>query len=157
MPARTCSPPKSPSSSSQSNPQVQTPLTVQTLVSQANATLTADPQTQMTLMLTETFSKLTTTLLEKKDDSKYDWPKFSSDPKKFRPWYMAIITQISLPSWKDLCDPATNDVRKSTMNTLLNAKLYAKKASFLGNTLGQMDYYYSKISSKHINQSKFPR
>jgi len=85
-----------------------------------------DMQNNMMSMLTETFTKLTATLSERKEDSKYEWPKFSGDQKKFRAWYMAIITQISLPPWQDLYDTTSNDVCLTTSNTSLNAKLYAK-------------------------------
>jgi hypothetical protein len=41
-------------------------------------------QNQMMAMLNETFSKLSTVLVDSKAlDSKSDWPKFSGDPKKF--------------------------------------------------------------------------
>jgi len=56
---------------------------------QALTTLTAPPQagttdvnSQMLMMLTESFSKLSTVLSEK-SDTKSDWPKFSGDGKKF--------------------------------------------------------------------------
>jgi hypothetical protein len=43
-----------------------------------------DLQHWMMLMLTESFSKLTTVLVENKtQDTKSDWPKFSGDAKKF--------------------------------------------------------------------------
>jgi len=85
-----------------------------------------DPQTKMMMMLTETFAKLTTTLSDKKDDTKSDWPKFSGDQKKFRPWYMAIMSQISLSPWRELYNPSTCEPVQTTTNTQLNAKLYAK-------------------------------
>jgi hypothetical protein len=56
-----------------------------------------DPQTNLMSLLTETFTKLTATLSDKKEEFKYEWPKFSGDQKKFRAWYMAIVTQLSLP------------------------------------------------------------
>jgi len=89
-------------------------------------TVSLDFQTDMMRMLTESFSKLSTVLAEKKDDTKSDWPKFAGDPKKFRSWYLTILTQLSLPPWKELYDPLTKDVVLSTPNTLLNEKLYAK-------------------------------
>jgi hypothetical protein len=93
-----------------------------------NSTLdtTTDPQTRMMLMLTETFAKLSSTLSDKKEETKSDWPKFSGDQRKFRPWYMAIMSQLSLPPWQELYDPITNEPVQATANTQLNAKLYAK-------------------------------
>ncbi len=85
-----------------------------------------DIQTQMLTMLTESFSKLSSVILDKNTDSKSDWPKFSGDPKKFRAWYMSILAQLSLPSWKELYDSSTNDIVVSTMNDTLNGKLYSK-------------------------------
>ncbi len=104
-----------------------------------------DPQTKMMLILTETFSKLTSTLSEKKEDTKSDWPKFAGDPKKFRAWYMAIVAQISLPPWQDLYDTATQDVRTTTANSSLNAKLYAKLLVCLEGTAFQ-----SIVSREHL-------
>jgi hypothetical protein len=89
-------------------------------------TLRNDIQTQMLLMLSESFSKLSTALSEKKDDQKSDWPKFSGDQKKFRAWYLAIMAQLSISPWKELYDPVTNNVIKTTTNSTLNGKLYAK-------------------------------
>jgi len=80
----------------------------------------------MLLLLLESFSKLSTVLSEKKEDTKSDWPKFSGDNKKFRPWYLAIMAQLSLAPWKELYDPVTNTVVKNTTNSSLNGKLYAK-------------------------------
>jgi hypothetical protein len=92
----------------------------------SSATSSADMQTQMLLLLSESFSKLLTALSEKKEDTKSDWPKFSGDHKKFRPWYLAIMAQLLLAPWKDLYDPVTNTVVKHTTNGNLNGKLYAK-------------------------------
>jgi hypothetical protein len=61
-----------------------------------------DVQTQMMMMLTETFSKLSTVLVDKTSDTKSDWPKFSGDSKKFWAWYLAIMAQVSLPPWQEL-------------------------------------------------------
>jgi hypothetical protein len=85
-----------------------------------------DVQAQMMMLLTESFSKLSSVLVDKNTDSKSDWPKFSGDPKKFRAWYMSIMAQLSLPSWQDLYDGATNDIVKTTTNYVLNGKLYSK-------------------------------
>jgi len=86
----------------------------------------SDLQSQMMQMLTDSFSKLSTVLSEKKEDTKSEWPKFSGESKKFRPWHMTILTQISLPPWKELYDPVRKDIVLSTSNTQLNEKLYAK-------------------------------
>jgi hypothetical protein len=87
---------------------------------------TNDVQTQMMMMLTESFSKLSTDLSYKNNDTKSDWPKFSGDSKKFRAWYLAILAQLSLPPWQELYDPTLNDIVAVTSNTNLNGKLYAK-------------------------------
>jgi hypothetical protein len=52
------------------------------LVSQVN-----DIHSQMVLMMTESFSKLSTVIVESKQDSKSDWPNFSGEHKKFQDWY----------------------------------------------------------------------
>ena len=44
-----------------------------------------DFQNQMMMMLTESFSKLSLALCDKKEDTKSEWPKFSGDSKKIRP------------------------------------------------------------------------
>ena len=85
-----------------------------------------DLQNQMMMMLTESFSKLSSVLVDKSAESKSDWPKFSGDSKKFRAWYMAIMAQLSLPPWQDLYDSSTNDVVATSTNSALNGKLYSK-------------------------------
>ena len=45
----------------------------------------SDMQAQMMLMLTESFTKLSSALQDK-SESKSDWPKFAGDKKKFRSW-----------------------------------------------------------------------
>jgi hypothetical protein len=85
-----------------------------------------DFQSQMMLMLTESFAKLSSALSDKKDETKSEWPKFSGDSKKFRTWYLAIMAQISLPPWQLLYDPATNDIVQTTTEIGLNGRLYAK-------------------------------
>jgi len=92
----------------------------------SSSSSTVDFQSQMMLMLTESFAKLSSALSDKKDETKSEWPKFSGDSKKFRSWYLAIMAQISLPPWQSLYDPATNDIVKTTPETGLNGKLYAK-------------------------------
>jgi len=86
---------------------------------------TTDTQSQLLMMLTESFSKLSTALSEK-SDSKSDWPKFSGDGKKFRSWYLAVMAQVSLPPWSKFYDSSRNDVILTTSNTVLNGKLYSK-------------------------------
>jgi hypothetical protein len=98
-------------------------------VQSSNTTL-ADIQVQLMHMLTESFSILSTVLVDK-TDSKTDWPKFSGDQKKFQAWYLSIMTQLSIAPWKELYDSATNDIISSTSNTTLNEKLYAKIISYL--------------------------
>jgi len=80
----------------------------------SSSSSTVDFQSQMMLMLTESFAKLSSALSDKKDETKSEWPKFSGDSKKFRSWYLAIMAQISLPPWQSLYDPATNDIVKTT-------------------------------------------
>jgi len=105
-----------------------------------------DFQSQMLLMLNETFSKLSTALTETKTtDSKSEWPKFSGDSKHFRTWYLAIMTQLSIHPWSALYDPGTNSIVSNTTDTLLNSKLYAKLISSLeGPALQNM------VACKHI-------
>jgi hypothetical protein len=91
-----------------------------------NLTTNPDPQVQMMLMLTESFSKLTSVLGDKTGDSKNDWPKFSGDSKKFREWILSIMAQISILPWSELYDNTLNNAVSSTTNTSLNGKLYAK-------------------------------
>lgn len=50
---------------------------------------------QMMLMLTESFSKLSTVLADKNQETKSDWLKFLVDTKKFKSWYLSIIAQLS--------------------------------------------------------------
>jgi hypothetical protein len=128
MPSSPSSHSPAPTLSSLPQPQVHTQGNVSpTPVAPSHSLLSVpDPQTNLMIMLTETFSKLNTTLSEKKEDIKYDWPKFSVDQRKFHAWYMAIVTQISLPPWQDLYDATMNDVRLITTNLSINAKLYAK-------------------------------
>lgn len=85
-----------------------------------------DSQTQMMLMLTESFTKLSSSLSDKTGDTKSEWPKFSGDAKKFHSWYLAIMAHTSLPPWNEFYDPSKNDIMKTTVNMLLNGKLYSK-------------------------------
>jgi len=81
----------------------------------------------------------------KTTDSKSEWPKFSGDSKRFRTWYLAIMTQLSIHPWSALYDPGTNSIVSNTTDTLLNSKLYAKLISSLkGPALQNM------VAHKHI-------
>jgi hypothetical protein len=68
-----------------------------------------DVQSHMMLMLTESFTKLSTVL----------------GKKNSRP-YLLIVVQISIPPWQEFYDSNTNSIVKTTHNTALNSKLYAK-------------------------------
>jgi hypothetical protein len=104
-----------------------------------------DFQAQMLHMLNDTFSKLSTVLMESKNDAKSEWPKFSGGISKFREWYLAIMAQLSLPPWNPLYDPIKNDIVDSTSNSSLNGKLYAKLLICLeGQAMKNM------ISRKHL-------
>jgi len=105
-----------------------------------------DFQAQMLLMLNETFSKLSTALTDNKTaETKSDWPKFSGDSKKFRTWYLAFMTQLSIPPWSALYNSVTNTVVSTTSEVSLNSKLYAKLISSLeGSALQNM------VARKHI-------
>jgi hypothetical protein len=99
--------------------------------------------------LNDTFSKLTSVINEtssaKISDTKSEWVKFSGDPKKFRSWYLAVMAQLSIAPWQDLYDSTTNSVVKSTTNTGLNSKLYAKVIGSLeGSALQHM------LARKHL-------
>jgi len=110
-----------------SGPVSATPPVVSSSSTTSNtSTPTPDLHAQMMLMMAESFSKLSTVLAESKTDSKSDWPKFSGESRKFRDWYLAIMTQISLPPWNVLYDSVSNDVVTATTNSQLNGKLYSK-------------------------------
>jgi len=127
------------SSTTLSSPPI--PIT-QVSVSPSNST---DLQSQMMLMLTDSFSKLSTAIMDQKQDAKSDWHKFSGDPKKFRAWYLGVMANISLPPWTDLYDVTTNDVVSTTTNHLLNDKLYSKILLSLEGTA-----YQNFVSRKHL-------
>jgi hypothetical protein len=139
-PVVTNSPPvvSDPSTSTSASTQVSTSPTVASNSS-------TDLQAQMMLLLSESFSKLSTALGDQKQDTKTEWHKFSGDGKKFRGWYLGIMAHISLPPWKDLYDPVRNDVVTSTKNTLLNGKLYSKILLSLDGTA-----YQNFVSRKHL-------
>ena len=102
-------------------------------------------QAQMLQLLNETFSKLLTTITDSKQETKSDWPKFTGEVSKFKDWYLAIMSQLSLPPWSSLYDPVKNDIVLITQNTQLNGKLYAKLLVCLeGQAIKNM------ISQKHL-------
>ncbi len=111
----------------------------------ATSVVGQDLQAQMLLLITESFSKLSTALSDNKSDSKTDWHKFSGDSKKFRAWYLGIMAHLSLPPWSDIYDSARNDVVSSTSNHLLNGKLYSKVLLSLDGTA-----YQNFVSRKHL-------
>jgi hypothetical protein len=104
-----------------------------------------DFQNQMLMLLTESFSKLSTAMPDRKEDSKMEWPKFLGDPKKFCAWHMSILTQLSLPPWKELYDPIRKEIVLSTTNTLLNEKLYAKLRLALDGSA-----FHNIVNRKHL-------
>jgi len=104
-----------------------------------------DFQNQMLILLNTTFSKLTTVLDTKSSDVKSEWPKFGGDVKKFKSWRLAILAQMSLSPWNELYDASTNSLVFTTLNSLLNEKLYAKLLLCLeGQVLQDM------VSQKHL-------
>jgi hypothetical protein len=110
-----------------------------------NSATSVDLQTQMMLMLTESFSKLSNVLTDSKQDTKTEWHKFSGDVKKFRSWYLGIMANLSLPPWTELYDPIKNDVVLSTTNTTLNGKLYSKVLLSLEGSA-----YQNFVTRKHL-------
>ena len=110
-----------------------------------STTASQDINAQMLLLLTDSFSKLSTALTEKSDSTKSDWPKFSGDHKKFRSWYLSIMAQLSLPPWKEFYDSSKNDVILSTTNSTLNGKLYSKLLLSLEGIAQQ-----STVAKKHL-------
>jgi len=126
-----------PSSSAVSSPPPSIPVVSPTPI--------PDFQTQMLLMITDSFSKLSTALTEQKQDSKGDWHKFSGDSKKFRAWYLGILAHLSLSPWSDLYDASRHDVVLSTTNSSLNGKLYSKLLLSLDGMA-----YQNFVSRKHL-------
>jgi hypothetical protein len=89
--------------------------------------LSSDPQTNLMLMMTAFFSKLSTAFTEiKTTDVKTDWPKFDGTKTKFCSWYLTILSQVSVPLWNELYDAVSNDLVLATSNSSLNAKFYSK-------------------------------
>jgi len=99
----------------------------------------------MMALMVESFTNLSKALSDKSTDSKSEWPKFAGDPKKFCPWYLAIITQLSLPPWQEFYDRSTNNIVQITNNATLNGKLYSKILLALEGTALQ-----NMVSRKHL-------
>jgi hypothetical protein len=104
-----------------------------------------DIQTQMMILMTESFSKLSAVFLEGKHDTKSEWPKFNGDAKRFRSWYLGVLTQLSLPPWQELYNSVTHDVVQDTQNATLNGKLYPKVLLALEGSA-----YKNFVSRKHL-------
>ncbi len=102
------------------------PTTPALAVGSPSVSISPDTQANMLLLLAESFTKLTSALSEKSDSKSSDWPKFSGDQRKFRAWYLSILSQLSIPPWEELYDSGRNDVVVTTSNVSLNEKLYAK-------------------------------
>jgi hypothetical protein len=133
-----------PQGSSQISPDTNSLLNSSTIVSTAGNNPEVF-QAQMLQMLNDTFSKLSTVLVDSKIETKSEWPKFSGEISKFKDWYLGIMAQLSLPPWNLLYDPLRNDVVSSTSNSSLNGKLYAKLLVCLeGQAMKTM------ISRKHL-------
>jgi hypothetical protein len=110
-----------------------------------SVSVSQDINVQILLLLTDSFSKLSTALMDKSDSNKSDWPKFSGDHKKFRGWYLSIMAQLSLPPWWEFYDPSKNDIILSTTNSVLNGKLYSKLLLSLEGIALQ-----STVAKKHL-------
>jgi len=139
-----------PSQASSSNAISTSPLPVASSTSTQSSNLASSTSTppstdQVLLLLTESFSKMANALTEKQSDSKSEWPKFAGDVKKFRSWYLAIMTQLSIAPWKALYNSSKNDVVASTTDTTLNEKLYSKVILALDGTALQ-----HVVSRKHL-------
>jgi hypothetical protein len=126
-------------------PQISSGSLPSTAVPPVTSTSTVDFQNQMLLMLTESFSKLSTAITDQKPDSKNEWHKLSGDPKKFRSWYLGIMENIALPQ-SELYDSRRNDVVITTTNTLLNGKLYSRVILALDGTA-----YQNFVTHKHLH------
>jgi len=102
-------------------------------------------QMMMMMMMTESFTKLSMAISESKQDVKTEWPKFGGDSRKFRSWYLGIMTQLALSPWQDLYDPVQQNVVTTTQNSSLNAKLSSKIILALEGTA-----YKIFVSRKHL-------
>lgn len=93
-----------------------------------------DFQTLMLNLFNNTFAQLSNVINdtknvigeEKNSDSKSDGPKFSGDMKKVCHWYLGIMSHISISPWKDMYDSVSNNVIKTTTDSVLNGNLHAK-------------------------------
>jgi len=79
-----------------------------TVLGNATSSNTSSSADQVLLLLTDSFTK------------------FGGDAKKFKAWYLAILTQLSIAPWHELYGSSKNDVVLITTNTTLNEKLYSK-------------------------------
>jgi hypothetical protein len=111
------------SSTSVSLPNVSPPLQASGI---STTSVSQDMNAQILMLLSNSFSKLSSALPEKLESVKSDWPKFSGDQKKFRSWYLSIMAQLSLPPRREFYDSSKNDVILTTSNSVLNGKLYSK-------------------------------
>jgi hypothetical protein len=125
-PASSTVPPLSVASPVHSSPVLVPQQSVPVSGSNPGTTSGQDHQNQMMMMLTKSFSKLSSVLVDKSAESKLDWPKFSGDSKKLWAWYMAIMAQLSLPPWQEFYNSSTNDIVSTSSNSTLNGKLYSK-------------------------------
>ena len=113
----------------------------------SNSIMSSSVDSQVMLMLAESFYKLSIVLVvDKGTDSKVEWPKFSGDSKLFKAWYLAIVAQLSIPPWKELYNESTRDIVKITSNAALNQKLYAKLLTCLEGTALQ-----SIVARSHLH------
>jgi len=119
--------------------------TIPTMVVSPSALISTDPQANMLLLLAESFTKLTSALNEK-GNSKSDWPKFPGDQKKFRSWYLSVLSQISIPPWKELYDTSRNDIVMSTYNVSLDEKIICEASYFLGRSSFTRQYHPSALA-----------
>jgi hypothetical protein len=137
-------PPSVPSSSSTQPVTVSTPVVAPALKTTPSA-VTSSTTDQILLLLTDSFTKMANALTEKSGDTKAEWPKFGGDGKKFKAWYLGIMTQLSIAQWREFFDQSKNDVVVSTTNTTLNEKSYSNLILALEGTALQ-----HVISRKHL-------
>ena len=132
----------SPQSTAMGSPSASFSLTSSSLVPASN-----DLPAQMMYMMVESFSKLSAVLVENRQESKVDWPKFSGDSKKFRDWYLAVMTQVSLPPWSTLYDPTRNDI----ISTTTNNTLFITHTIIVSITIKLVCKSYNNITLLHYN------
>ncbi len=81
-------------------------------LSESSSSVAPDVQTQMMFMLTESFSKLSTVLVDKQGDTKTEWPKFAGDSKVYG-YFGSAISLMLLHGDRNLEVPA--GFRKSSI------------------------------------------